>query len=84
MIPIEQLIYITFLVVVVGSLGLYYALRSGHNYGEEDVDRDAQDYAGVIKESHGPLTRFLVLAYIILVLWAIVYIYLHSSEFFAY
>lgn len=38
-------------------------------------------FAGVIKDSHEPITTWLWVAYLVMVIWAIGYLIQHISEF---
>ena len=64
---------------VLGALciAVYFALKSGDKYSVEDTQRDAVSFAGVISEADGPLTTFLIIAFIILIVWAVVYLVLY-------
>ena len=58
-------------------IAIYLAGRSGDKYSVEDVERDAVNFAGVVSEAEGPISTFLIVAYIILILWAGLYLFLY-------
>jgi hypothetical protein len=60
---------------------IYLALRSGHGYSVHDTEAHATEYAETIKEGHGRMTAFLWVCYIAILVWTIVYLFEHSSEF---
>ena len=58
-------------------IAVYLSLKSGDKYSVEDSERDAISFAGVIKEAQGPITTFLIVAFIVLIVWAIAYLFLY-------
>ena len=58
-------------------IAVYLSLKSGDKYSVEDSERDAISFAGVVKEAQGPITTFLILAFIVLIIWAIAYLFLY-------
>ncbi|VVB95122.1 Uncharacterised protein [uncultured archaeon] len=70
----QMLVYVLLLAL---GIAIYFGLKSGDKYSEEDTQRDAVGFAGVISEAEGPLTTFLIIAFIILILWAVVYLVLY-------
>lgn len=81
--PIEvsqtQLSSLILLLVLLVSviIAVYYGLKSGDNYSVEDTEREAVSFAGVISEGEGPITTFLTIAFIVLIVWGIVYLVLY-------
>lgn len=59
------------------AIAIYLSLKSGDKYSVEDSDRDAISFAGVINEAQGPITTFLIVAFIVLIVWAVVYLVLY-------
>jgi hypothetical protein len=47
----------------------------------EETEKNADEFAGVVKDSHGPITTWLWVAYIVMIVWAIAYLIQHSAEF---
>jgi len=59
------------------AIVIYLSLKSGDKYSVEDSERDAISFAGVINEAQGPMTTFLIVAFIVLIVWAVVYLVLY-------
>jgi hypothetical protein len=72
-----QTIIIIFAIVI----GIWLAVKSGDRYSIEDANAHAEDFGGIIAESHGPLTDFLYISYAVMIVWALVYLWQHWSEF---
>jgi len=47
----------------------------------EETEKNSDDFAGVIKDSHGHIPRWLWVTYFGLVIWAVAYLLQHISEF---
>jgi len=75
--------YAWFTVVVIFSIVIviWLAVKSGDKYTVEDANAHAEEFGGIISESHGPLTTFLIVSYIIILVWTIVYFRVHWDEF---
>ena len=58
-------------------IALYLSLKSGDKYSVEDSEQDAISFAGVVTEAQGPITTFLIVAFIVLIVWAIAYLFLY-------
>ena len=69
--------------IVLASLAvlIYVAVRSGESYLHSDAHVHSTEYAGIIREGHGPLTAFLLVAYLVIFLWTAVYFVQHGKEF---
>ena len=59
------------------AIAIYLSLKSGDKYSVEDSERDAISFAGVINEAQGPMTTFLIVAFIVIIVWAVVYLVLY-------
>jgi hypothetical protein len=64
-------------VLAAAVIAVYLSLKSGDKYSVEDSERDAISFAGVVKEAQGPITTFLIVAFIVLIVWAIAYLFLY-------
>jgi len=73
--------YITVGIIAAGAILLYLMVKSSDEFSVEETERNSDDFAGVIRDSHGPVTRWLWVAYIVMVVWAIAYLIQHISEF---
>lgn len=69
------LIFIAALVVLV-----FLAVKSGERYEHSDAHVHSTEYAGIIREGHGPLTWFLIVAFLAVFLWTGVYLAEHTGE----
>ncbi|MCX9085604.1 MAG: hypothetical protein OIN87_12495 [Candidatus Methanoperedens sp.] len=59
------------------AIAIYLSLKSGDKYSVEDSQREAISFAGVIHEAHGQLTTFLIVAFLVIIVWAVVYLVLY-------
>jgi hypothetical protein len=59
------------------AIVIYLSLKSGDKYSVEESERDAISFAGVITEAQGPITTFLIVAFIVIIVWAVVYLMLY-------
>ena len=73
--------WIALILVVSMAVLIYLAVRSGERYGHHDAHVHSEEYAGIIREGHGPLTVFLIISYAIILLWTAIYFGTHASEF---
>jgi hypothetical protein len=71
--------------VTIGSIFsfaiLLILLIQGSKYSVNDTRAHSADYGGVIKEGHGGMTSFLWVMFIGILVWTIVYLIMHWSEF---
>jgi hypothetical protein len=74
-----------FYLVLTVALGFviitWLVLRSGKNYSVNDTEAHSTNYADVIKEGHGGLTMFLWVSFTVILIWTVVYLVQHWSEF---
>ena len=73
--------YITVGIVAAGALLMYLMVKSSGEFTVEETEKNSDEFAGVIKDSHGPITTWLWVAYVVMVVWAIAYLIQHISEF---
>jgi hypothetical protein len=73
--------YITAGIVAGGAILMYLMVKSSDEFTVEETKENSDDFAGVIRDSHGPITTWLWVAYLALVMWAIAYLLQHISEF---
>ena len=73
--------YVTVAIIAVGSILMYLMVRSSDEFSVEETEKNSDDFAGVIRDSHGPVTSWLWVAYIVMAIWAIAYLIQHSAEF---
>jgi hypothetical protein len=73
--------YIAVAIITAGSILIYFMVKSSDEFSVEETEKNSDDFAGEIKDSHGPVTTWLWVAYIVMVIWAIAYLIQHSAEF---
>jgi hypothetical protein len=73
--------WVTFGIVAAASILMYLMVRSSDDFTVEEMEENSDDFAGVIRDSHGPVTKWLWIAYIVMVIWAIAYLIQHIAEF---
>jgi hypothetical protein len=59
------------------AIAIYLSLKSGDKYSVEDSEGEAISFAGVVNEAQGPMTTFLIVAFIVIIVWAVVYLMLY-------
>ena len=73
--------YISLAFIAGGSILMYLIVKSAGEFSVEDTEKNADEYAGIIRESYGPVTTWLWVAYIAMIVWAIAYLIQHAGEF---
>jgi hypothetical protein len=73
--------YLALVLIGAGVLLVYLIVRSSDEFSVKDTDANSEDFAGVIRDSKGPVTRWLWAVYIGLAIWAIAYLVQHWAEF---
>jgi len=56
-------------------------VKSSDEFSVEDAEANADDFAGEIRDSQGPVTSWLWVAYAVMIIWAVAYLIQHASEF---
>jgi hypothetical protein len=74
-------IYVSLIIIAAGSILMYLIVRSSSEFSVTETEKNADEFAGGIKDSHGPVTSWLWIVYIGLIIWAIAYLIQHASEF---
>lgn len=72
---------LTLILVLSLCILTYLAVRGGEKYGHQDAHVHSEEYAGIIREGHGPLTVFLIVAFLAIFLWTAAYFVQHAGEF---
>jgi hypothetical protein len=62
-------------------IAIVLIVRSSDEYSVEETEKNSEEFAGVIRDSKGPVTKWLWAVYIVLIIWAIAYLVQHWSEF---
>jgi hypothetical protein len=73
--------WVTFGIIAAASILMYLMVKSSDDFTVEEMEENSDDFAGVIRDSHGPVTKWLWVAYIVMVIWAIAYLIQHIAEF---
>lgn len=73
--------YLTAGIIAAGVLLMYLMVKSSDEFTIEETEKNSDDFAGVIKDSHGPIPTWLGVSYCALVIWALAYLIQHISEF---
>lgn len=53
----------------------------GSTYSQSDAAMHATEYAGTVREAHGPVTLFLWVSYVAITAFSVWYAWLHWAEF---
>lgn len=53
----------------------------GSTYSTHDAETHATEYAGTVREAHGPVTLFLWVSYVVVAVFSVWYAWLHWAEF---
>lgn len=73
---------ITLLTIISSIIIIWLGVANGDKYTADDTNAHAEDFGGVIAESHGPITTFLWVVYAVLVIWTLAYLWIHRAEFY--
>ena len=73
--------YLALVFVGAAVLVIYLIVRSSDEFSVEDTEANSEDFAGEIRDSKGPVTKWLWAVYIALAVWAIAYLIQHWGEF---
>jgi hypothetical protein len=74
-------VYISLAIIAVAAILMWLMVKSSDDFTVEETEKNSDDFAGVIRDSHGPVTKWLWVAYIFIIVWAIAYLAQHWSEF---
>jgi hypothetical protein len=73
--------YVALAFIAAGSILMYLIVKSSDEFSVEETEKNADEFAGVVKDSHGPVTTWLWVAYFVMIIWAIAYLIQHSADF---
>jgi hypothetical protein len=73
--------YLTAGIIAAGVILMYLMVKSSDEFTVEETEKNSDDFAGVIKDSHGPVPTWLWVTYFALVIWVLAYLVQHISEF---
>ena len=78
---VNSLVWLTVLIVLSSLIFVWLSAKNKDQYSFEDANSHAEEFGGVIAESHGPITTFLYVLYFIMLVWTIAYFAAHWGEF---
>jgi hypothetical protein len=73
--------YIVLAIIAAGVILMWLMVKSSGAFSVEDTEANAEVFAGTISESQGPITKWLWVAYAVMIIWAVAYLIQHMSEF---
>ena len=73
--------YITLGIIAAAVILIWLMVKSSDEFTVQETEKNSDDFAGVIRDSHGPVTTWLWIAYGVMIVWAIAYLIQHSAEF---
>ena len=73
--------YVVLGIMIAGAILMWLMVRSSGEYTVERTEEESEDFAGEIRDSHGPVTSWLWVTYIVIFVWAIAYLIQHGAEF---
>lgn len=74
-------VYIGLGILAAGAILMYLMVKSSDEFSVEETEKNADEFAGIVKDSHGPVTTWLWVAYVVIAVWAIAYLIQHAAEF---
>lgn len=74
-------VYLALFLIAAVVIAIILIVRSSDEYSVEETERNSEEFAGEIRDSKGPVTKWLWVAYVVLVVWAVAYLAQHWSEF---
>jgi hypothetical protein len=74
-------VYLALFLIAAVIIAIILIVRSSDEYSVEETEKNSEEFAGVIRDSKGPVTKWLWAVYIVLIIWAIAYLVQHWSEF---
>jgi hypothetical protein len=74
-------VYGALFIVAAAVILIYLMVKSSDDYSEGETEKNAEEFAGEAHESKGPVTKWLWVVYLGLIIWAVAYLVQHWSEF---
>lgn len=75
------MVYVGLIIAAGAIIIIFLIVKSSDEYDVEEMEKNADEFAGTIKESQGSITSWLWVVYIALTIWAIAYLIQHGAEF---
>jgi hypothetical protein len=76
-----HLAWFDLLLIGIVALLTYLAVRAGKGYSVEDTQAHAETFAVGVQEGHGGMPAITLVVILFLIIWSIVYLIMHWSEF---
>ena len=74
-------VYLALFLIAAVIITIVLIVRSSDEYSVEETEKNSEEFAGEIRDSKGPVTKWLWAVYICLIIWALAYLVQHWSEF---
>lgn len=74
-------VYLAVFLIAAVIIAIILIVRSSDEYSVEETEKNSEEFAGEIRDSKGPVTKWLWAVYIGLIIWALAYLVQHWSEF---
>jgi hypothetical protein len=74
-------VYLTLFLIATVIIAIVLIVRSSDEYSVEETEKNSEEFAGEICDSKGPVTKWLWVVYVGLIIWALAYLVQHWSEF---
>jgi len=74
-------VYLALFLIAAVIIVIVLIVRSSDEYSVEETEKSSEEFAGEIRDSKGPVTKWLWAVYIVLIIWALAYLVQHWSEF---
>jgi hypothetical protein len=74
-------VYLALFLIAAVIIAIALIVRSSDEYSVKKTQENSEEFAGEIRDSKGPVTKWLWVTYIVLIIWAVAYLAQHWSEF---
>jgi hypothetical protein len=74
-------VYLALFLIAAVIIAIALIVLSSDEYSVKKTEENSEEFAGEIRDSKGPVTKWLWVAYLVLIIWAIAYLAQHWSEF---
>ena len=74
-------VYLALFLIAAVIIAIVLMVKSSDEYSVEETEKNSEEFAGEIRDSKGPVTKWLWVVYIGLIIWALAYLVQHWSEF---
>ena len=74
-------VYLALFLIAAVIITIVLIVKSSDEYSVEETEKNSEEFAGEIRDSKGPVTKWLWAVYIGLIIWALAYLIQHWSEF---